>query len=202
MKLKYLLILSVLIFIAAKCSDHRNRIAGIPVSESYNNCEEEYIDYGDMITIGDPGDKFMIRLPYSWDIQENYSDTIYGIIASNRPEAGNDPEKFVLVSVTGYQTSDSLYAYFTKELKTLKKDKSMKVIEAGQMELNEENSYWVKFESDQADYKIINIVQYVKPEMKNEIYLIQSSVYKTENYEKQLCRLKILTNSFELVYDD
>jgi catalase len=155
-----------------------------------------------MITLGDPSDKFMIRLPYSWDIQENYSDTLYGIIASNRYEAGNDPEKFILVSVTGYQTTDSLFAYFKKELKTLKKDKSMKVIEVGQMELNEENTYWVKFESDQSGYKIMNIVQYVKSEEKNEIYLIQSSVYKSDDYQTQLCRLKRLTNSFELVYDN
>lgn len=202
MKIRNLIYLVVLVLIAAKCGDHKNKIEGIPVSDFYNNCEEEYIDYGDMITLGDPSDKFMIRLPYSWDIQENYSDTLYGIIASNRYEAGNDPEKFILVSVTGYQTTDSLFAYFKKELKTLKKDKSMKAIEVGQIELNEENTYWVKFESDQSGYKIMNIVQYVKSEEKNEIYLIQSSVYKSDNCKTQLCRLKRLTNSFELVYDD
>ena len=191
-----------MVLIAAKCSDHKNKIEGIPVSDFYNNCEEEYIDYGDMITLGDPNDKFMIRLPYNWDIQESYSDTLYGIIASNRYEAGNDPEKFLLVTVTGYQTNDSLYGYFIKEIKTLKKDKSMKVIAVGHMEINEEIAYWVKFESDESDFQIMNLVQYVMSESKNEIYLIQSSVYKSDDYDKELCRLKRFTDSFELVKDD
>ncbi len=93
------------------------RIEGIPVSESYNQCSDEYYDFGDMITIGDPGDKFMIRLPYNWDIQETYSDTLYGIIASNALESLNEPQRFQLISVTGYQTKDPLLSYFKNEIK-------------------------------------------------------------------------------------
>jgi len=202
MKIKNLIYLVVLVLIAAKCSDHKNKIEGIPVSDFYNNCDEAYIDYGDMINLGDPSDKFMIRLPYNWDIQESYSDTLYGIIATNRFEAGNDPEKFLLVSVTGYHTNDSLYGYFIKEIKTLKKDKTMIVHEVGQMEINEENAYWVEFETDESDFQIMNLVQYVMSESENEIYLIQSSVYKSDDYNKELCRLKRFTDSFELVEND
>lgn len=202
MNIKNLIYLVVLVLIAAKCTDQKNKIEGIPISDFYNSCEDPYIDYGDMITIGDPSDKFMIRLPYSWDIQESYSDTLYGIIASNHYEAGNDPEKFLLVSVTGYQTTDSLYAYFLKEIKTLKKDKSMTVHELGQIEINEENAWWVKFETIESDFQIMNLVQYVKSEENNEIYLIQTTIYKSEDYKKKLCQLKRFTDSFELVKDD
>lgn len=202
MKFKNLIYLIVFVLIAAKCTDQKNKIEGIPISDSYNNCDEAYIDYGDMITIGDPSDKFMIRLPYSWDIQESYSDTLYGIIASNRFEAGNDPEKFLMVSVTGYQTTDSLDEYFVKEIKTLKKDKSMTVLEVGKLEINEENTRWVKFETEESDFQIMNLVLYVKSESTEEIYLIQSSVYKSEDYDKILCQLKRFTDSFELVKDD
>lgn len=199
MNIKNLIYLIVFVLIAAKCTDQKNKIEGIPVSDIYMNCEEEYIEYGDMITLGDPGDKFMIRFPYSWDIQESYSDTLYGIIATNHFEAANNPEEFLMVSVTGYQTTDSLYQYFIKELKTLKKDKSMKVHAVGQMEINEEKAYWVKFEISESDFPIINLVQYVISERNSEIYLIQTTIYKSEDYDKKLCQLKRFTDSFELV---
>lgn len=202
MNIKNLIYLFVFILIAATCTDQKNKIEGIEISDSYNNCDEDYIEYGDMITIGDPSDKFMIRLPYRWDIQENYSDTLYGIFATNHFEAGNNPENFLMVSVTGYQTNDSLYTYFLKELKTLKKDKTMTVLEVGQMDINEEESYWVKFETDESDFTIINLVQYVKSEINNEMFLIHSTVYKSDDYNNKLCQLKRFTDSFELVEND
>lgn len=200
--MKNLIYLIVFILLAATCTDQKNKIEDIPISDFYSNCDEEYINYGDMITLGDPSDKFMIRLPYKWDIQESYSDTLYGIIATNHFEAANDPEKFLMVSVTGYQTGDSLYQYFLKELKTLKKDKTMKVHTVGQMELNEQNSWWVKFETEESDFQIMNLVQYVKSDKNNEIYIIQSTIFKSDDYDKQLCHLKRFTDSFELVEND
>lgn len=200
--MKNLIYLIVFVLIGATCADQKNKIEGIPISEFYNNCDDDYIEYGDMITIGDPSDKFMIRLPYKWDIQESYSDTLYGIIATNRFEARNNPEEFLMVSVTGYQTSDSLYPYFINELKTLKKDKSMKVHAVGQIEINEENAWWVKFETEESDFQIMNLVQYVKSEINNEIFLIHSTVYKSDDYNNKLCQLKRFTDSFELVEDD
>lgn len=200
--MKNLIYLIVFVLIGATCTDQKNKIEGIPISEFYNNCDDDYLEYGDMITIGDPSDKFMIRLPYKWDIQESYSDTLYGIIGTNRFEARNNPEKFLMVSVTGYQTSDSLYPYFINELKTLKKDKSMKVHAVGQIEINEENAWWVKFETEESDFQIMNLVQYVKSEKNDEIYIIQSTIYKSEDYDKKLCQLKRFTDSFELVEAD
>lgn len=199
MKLKYLLYFISLAFIAATCKDNQNKIEGIPLSDSYNQCSDEYFDFGDMITIGDPGDKFMIRLPYNWDIQETYSDTLYGIIASNTLEVRNDPKKFQLISVTGYQTEDSLLSYFKNELKVLKKDRNMRVLETGQINIEDATSYWVKFESMEAEHSIMSIVKYIKPVKEDEIYLIQSTVYKTENYMDKLCHLKRLVDSFEMV---
>ncbi|MCD4729813.1 MAG: hypothetical protein K8R74_04370 [Bacteroidales bacterium] len=48
----------------------------------------------------------------------------------------------------------------------------------------------------------MNLVQYVLSESESEIYLIQSSVYKSDDYDKILCRLKRFTDSFELVEND
>jgi hypothetical protein len=162
-------------------------------------CAIKEYDFGETITIGDPGDKFMITLPYEWDIQESYSDTLYGMIATNAPLSENNPDAFLLLSVTGYKTTDSLVAYFTKEVATLRKDKTMNVLEAGKMSFENSDSFWVKFETIENGHTIMNVVKYIKSERNNEIYLIQSSLSKTEFFEEKICILKLLVDSFELV---
>ncbi|OQX77505.1 MAG: hypothetical protein B6D61_07070 [Bacteroidetes bacterium 4484_249] len=189
----------IVILLAAKCHYSGETIEGIPVTDSYNICKEDYFDFGKMITIGDPNDKFMISLPYNWAIQENYSDTMYGITASNIWDAGNNPEQLMLLSVTGYQTNDSLVTYFKNEIISLKQDKNIKVKELGEIDLKGHNCYWVKFENDDTGDKLINFVQYVKSYKRNEIYLLHSTVLSTDNYMDKICRLKQLANSFELV---
>jgi hypothetical protein len=199
--LKNTVYILLILLSAIKCGNQGPNIEGVPLSQSYNNCPEIKYDFGDMITIGDPGERFMIRLPYEWDIQETYSDSLYGIIASNGIESENDPEKFMMISVTGYLTGDSLSTYFRQELNTLKRDKNIIVMEAGEIQLYNDNGYWVKFESNENEHRIMNLVQYIKSEQRNEVYLIQSSVKKSENDEEKICILKKLTDSFELVYD-
>jgi CRISPR/Cas system CMR-associated protein Cmr3 (group 5 of RAMP superfamily) len=75
----------------------------------------------------------------------------------------------------------------------------MDVLEAGKMDFNGQDSYWVKFETVENDHTILNVVKYIKSDQKNEIYLIQSSVNKTGNFDENICILKLLADSFELV---
>jgi hypothetical protein len=196
--LKNLLLTVIILAIIAACH-HQPEIAGVTLSEYYNNCPEKEYDFGEMITIGDPSDKFMITLPYEWDIQETYTDTLYGMIATNSPLSEDNPDAFLLLSVTGYKTSDSLLGYFTKEVISLRKDKTMKVLEAGKINFNGDDSYWLKFETIENGHTILNIVKYIKSESNKEIYLIQSSVNKTGNFDEKICILKQLADSFELV---
>ena len=79
------------------------------------------------------------------------------------------------------------------------KDKTMKVLEAGKMNYNDQDSYWLKFETIENGHIILNIVRYIKSEMNKEVYLIQSSVNKTGNFDEKICILKQLADSFELV---
>lgn len=196
--INYLIYLSFIFVICPGCVQQNNAIREIPITTFYNNCDE-IIDFGEMITIGDPSDKFMISLPYSWDIQESYSDTLFGIFASNIFKAGNDPKKLQSISVTGYSTNDSLKVYVEKELTSLKKDTSISVNEMGKTTINDRNGYWVLFENNFEEGDIVNLVVFIKREKSNEIYLIQTSVYKTENFRERICRLKQLINTFEIV---
>lgn len=184
-------------------SCHRGpELAGVPQTDYYNRCPDQDYDFGETITIGDPNDKFMITLPYDWEIQETYNDTLYGMIADNSTIIGDDPLNFVMISVLGYQTSDSLSGYFSKEVADLKRDKTMKVLEAGKVDFYGRDAYWLKFETIQDDHTILNVVKYIKSSTRNEIYLIQSSVNKTGDFDEKICILKKLSDSFELVGEE
>jgi len=188
-----------ILLISAKCVNHE-KLEGVRLSTSYNDCGDEYHDFGEIITIGDPNDRFMISLPYEWEIQETYTDTLYGMIATNRYEAMGKPEDFVLVSVTGYQTTDSLAQYFRKEVKALRKDRNMKMLEAGRITIKDQPGLWIKFKSKELESEVMNLVVYMKnPYRKDEIFLLQSSVYYSDNYMDNLCYLKQLITSFEIV---
>jgi hypothetical protein len=191
----------ILLILLVSCQN-RPELAGVPITDYYNRCPEKDYDFGETITIGDPNDKFMITLPYEWEIQETYSDTLYGMIADNSTIIGEDPLNFVMISVMGYQTQDSLFEYFRKEVADLKKDKTMKVLEAGKVDFNGTDSYWLKFETTEQEHTILNVVKYIKSATRNEIYLIQSSVNKTGNYDEKICILKKLADSFELVGEE
>jgi hypothetical protein len=189
--------LNLILLAFTSCSFNKNKIEGVRLTKFYNDCQENGFDFGELITIGDPNDKFMISLPYDWDIQETFSDTLYGMIATNTLEAEENHNVFMFLSVTGYTTNDSLYQYFIKELKSLKKDKNMHLLESGDIEMDGNQSYWVKFGSTESENKFINLVLYVKSKLKNEIYLIHSCVTENEDADSRLCALKKLAVSFE-----
>jgi hypothetical protein len=142
----------------------------------------------------------MISLPYEWEVQDSYSDTLYAMIVTNHYESKGNPEEFILLMVSVYQTTDSLSQYFRKEVKALRKDRNMKIQEAGRITLEEQPGLWIKFLSKEAESEVMNLVVYIKnPYRKDEIFLIQSSVYHSDKYMNKLCHLKQLVNSFEIV---
>ncbi len=195
--MKRLLFFTIIVITVSGCHS-RKTFEGIPVSESYNNCSDDS-DFGDLITIGDPGNKFMITMPYSWDIQEVYSDTIYGIFGTNALDIDNDNSKLMSLSVSGYKTTDSLETYFRNEIKSMKKSAVFNLLETGIIEVNDQKSYWLAFEMKEDDVFIVSNVVYIKKPDVNEIYLLQTLVYKSGDWEKRICSLKTLVEAFEFV---
>ena len=191
-----LLFYGIFAVITLNSCNFNKTIEGIPVSESYNNCSDDS-DFGDLITIGDPGNKFMITMPYSWDIQEVYSDTIYGIFGTNALDIDNDNSNLMSLSVSGYKTTDSLETYFRNEIKSMKKSAVFNLLETGIIEVNDQKSYWLAFEMKEEDVFIVSNVVYIKKPDANEIYLLQTLVYKSGDYEKRICALKGLVETFE-----
>ena len=186
------------ILLLQQCNSSVNKINGIRVSEFYNDCNADETDFGDLITIGDPDNRFMITLPYKWDIREYYTDTLYGIYASNSLDVINHPEMFYGLSITGYNTELDLQEYYLNELSQLKSDIKIKVLETGTYIINNHEYPWILFNLD-SDIEMTNHVVYIKDDISESIYILQSSVYKGKEYKEKLCQLKQFVSSFELV---
>jgi hypothetical protein len=195
----YTLLLSVLILlVAARCSHNSNSIKGVKITTYYDSCETADVYFGDQITIGDPNDRFMISLPYSWDIRETYTDTIYGMFAANFLSIPIAIKERLALMVTGYETEMSGEVYFLNELKTLKKDDAVALMETGMVVINERKCHWIMFQNA-GEHKVFHLVVYVKNEKNNDIYILQSMTYDTDNYKDKLCNLKRLIKSFEIL---
>ncbi len=191
-----LLFFGILAVIILNGCNFNKTIEGIPVSDSYNQCSDDS-DFGDLTTIGDPGNKFMITFPYSWDIQEVYSDTIYGIFGSNAYDIGNDNSKLLSLSVSGYKSEDSLAIYFRNEIRSMKKSSEFRLLETGNITIDYQPGFWLSFELEEGEKVIYSIIVYLKRPDTDEIFLLQTLTYKSGDWEKRICSLKTLVETFE-----
>jgi hypothetical protein len=193
--MKRLLFFTIIVITVSGCQSGKT-FEGIPVSDSYNQCSDNS-DFGELTTIGDPGNKFMITMPYSWDIQEVYSDTIYGIFGSNAYDIGNDNSKLLSLSVSGYKSEDSLATYFRNEIKSMKKSSEFRLLETGNITIDYQPGFWLSFELEEGEKVIYSIIVYLKRPDADEIFLLQTLTYKSGDWEKRICSLKAFVETFE-----
>jgi len=194
-KLLLALLIPVFMLSGFRCTNNRV-LESIPTGDFVDSCATGYHDFGEMVTVGDPQSKFMIRLPYSWDIRESYNDSLYGVFGSNFLSIPIPIDERLAVSVTGYSSEKTTEAYFRDELIALVKDDNARVIERGNTLVGSNSAPWVLFELKGGLY---TMVFYVKDPGKDDIYLIQTLSYDTVNYKVKMCQLKQLVNSFELL---
>jgi len=189
-------IVPVLIISGFQCSDNSSLFENIPDSEFIENCPDEYYEFGETVNIGDPNDRFMIALPYSWDIRESYTDSVYGIFSSNFLSIPQKTEDQMALSVSGYTSEKELQDYFKGELIELVKEDKIIVKEKGNAMLAGKMYPWVHFEMTDGSH---NMVYYINNTETNDYYLVQTATYDTVNYRTKFCYLKQLVNSFEIV---
>jgi len=190
-----LLALSFLVIAFYSC----NTIEGVKTTNYYDTCKAFNTDFGDLSTYQDPNRLFTIRLPYDWDVRESYSDTLYGIFAANLNESNSDITTLESFSAIGYSTIESLESYATKEIRNLKEDKGTKVKEAGKTIINGNNAIWILFKSEDQKTKKGNLVVYIKGVGNSQIFILQTSVYSSDNSKERLCNLKQLLNTFKIL---
>ncbi len=190
------ILLALVLLTGFQCSNESKLLETIPESSYINSCPDVVYPFGEMVSVGDPNDKFMIRLPYSWDIRESYGDSLYGVFASNFLSIPKPREDQMSLSVSGYSTTKEIEQYYHDEMIELIKDEQAMVIERGMTMLDGKKNPWVLFALQGGIY---NMVYYVKDQSSNDIFLVQSVSYDTVNYKSKMCYLKQLVNSFELV---
>ena len=195
-KRKLLFLVLLLATLNYSCKD---TIEGIKVTNHYDNCTAFNTDLSDLATHKDPNNLFSIRFPYSWDVRESYSDTLYGIFAANMQESSSDIENLQSISTIVYQTNDSLNIYAKNELRGLKNEKGINVKEAGKTKINGNNIIWVLFKSKGELASKANLVIYVNKPSSGIVFILQASVYSSDNYKERLCNLKQLLNTFKLL---
>lgn len=186
----------LIVLITYSCKD---TIDGIKVTHYYDNCSAFNTDLANLATYKDPNNLFSIRFPYSWDVRESYSDTLYGIFAANMKESSSDIENLQSISAIGYQTKDSLDIYAKNEIRGLKNEKGINVKEAGKTKINGNRVIWVLFKSKGELASKGNLVIYVKKPSSHIVFILQASVYSSDNYKEKLCNLKQLLNTFKLL---
>lgn len=195
-KINLTLLLLVLVLTAFRCSNDSKLLESIPESSYIDNCPDVLYEFGDRVSVGDPNNKFLISLPYSWDIRESYGDSLYGVFASNFLSVPKVLEDRMSLSVTGYTTDLELDQYVHDELLGLVKDESTRILERGNSMFAGQQNPWVLFKMAPGIY---NMVYYVKLPEQQDIFLIQTASYDTVNYRSVMCNLKQLINSFEVV---
>gem|GEM_PF-2564521 len=202
--MKHLPAILIIILLGALqgCHDRAEHIRGYRLSSFFDDCIADSAGFGEMITLGDPGERFLVRVPYAWDVQEIYEDTLYGIMAGNILESREDIRIMESLSVTAYSSASSLDEYFQDEIKTLKKERATRIVELGRTVISGRDARWIMFGSGGKEQSFMNLVAYVRNEKENEIYLLQSTVHRSGNYRGKLCRLKKLIASFEVTGDE
>lgn len=195
-KMTLLLCLLTVMLTAFQCSNDSKLLENIPHGNFIDNCPDQLYEFGERVSVGDPNNKFMISLPYNWDIRESYGDSLYGVFASNFLSVPLAKEERMSLSVTGYTTDKQLDQYVHDELVGLVKDENTRVIERGNSMFAGQQNPWVLFAMKPGIY---NMVYYFMPPGQKDVYLIQSVSYDTVRYRSAMCNLKQLINSFEAV---
>lgn len=196
------LILFLMLPLLVLFSSCNKTIEGVKLTNYYDACTISNIDFGEMATYKDPSNLFSIRFPYSWDIRESYSDTLYGLFGANLKESSADIKKLISISAIAYQSTDSIMEYAKSEIRGLKSEKGIAIKEAGKTEINGQESIWVLFKSDEELATKVNLVVYIKKPGSNSIFILQASIYSSDNYKKKLCNLKQILNTFKINSND
>lgn len=195
-KFKLAILLPFLLFTGFQCTNNSKLLEQVPSGDFVDSCPDVMYEFGEMVSVGDPSAKFLIRLPYSWDIRESYSDSLYGVFSSNFLSIPKPMAEQMAVSVSGYESDKTTEQYFRDEVIELVKASDTRVMERGTTMISGLNCPWVLFEMTDGIY---SMVYYVKNPERNDIYLIQTVSYDTVNYKVKMCYLKQLVNSFEVI---
>lgn len=189
------LALAAVLLTASKCNRNSNVLNEVPETEFIDNCPDMLYDFGETVSVGDPDGRFNIQLPHRWDIRESYSDSVYGVFASNYLSVPKPMEDQMAISAFGYNIDDAFEDYVLDEMIALAEDENIQVLERGTSMFSGQSNPWVLFVLENTSF---NMVYYIGNPEKSEVFIVQALSNDTVNYKVKHCYLKQLINSFLL----
>ncbi|GAB4324849.1 MAG: hypothetical protein Kow00127_17560 [Bacteroidales bacterium] len=192
-QLTYFVFIAALILSAARC----NRLPDdFEANSSFADSCSSDAWFGEMITISDPNESFMISLPYTWDQRESFNDSSYSVFAANFLSIPKKQEEKMAILVSGFNSEMTEEKYAEQEIRALGKEPSIRLLKSGKLTGSDGQRHpWVMFRAsgNETGYHLVN---YRKHPTRPEVYFIQLISYDTVNYEDKICRLMVLMNSF------
>ncbi len=191
------IIVIALTIIINACNIKQDNINGLKLTEDFCECSIENL-YPDRKLFIDCDHKFSIELPKDWMFIENLIDTVKGVVAS---DTTINFYKNGIVGICEYHTHfTSLLDYFTAEVKNHDSDNEYNIVEIGKININGLESFWTLYEAVNDEFgNHKSIIYYVQRNKSDTFYLLETTIYESENYKEKFCQLRSIIETFKII---
>ncbi len=186
----------ILILITTGCITTREgKIEGFVLNEGrFENCIEKmanpnFFYYQDTI------EKFKIKLHRDWWLEKSETENNYGFTTVDSSLNQNET-RLIAVSVIP-RIKTNLKEYVFSEIKSLNLDSTMLIQRIGKHQIDSLDSYWLNYKANDT-LKINGILNYLKDNESDRIFIIHSIVIGDNEIDKRLCHLQNLTMTFRV----
>lgn len=189
----YVIILAIF-FLILSCSGEKSSINGLKLQDEF--CDTLIHDrFPNKKTFTDKYSRFSIDFPETWHPYEDIIDTVHGVVAG---DSSIDFAKLGVIGVTEFVNDfNSLWEYFKADISEMTKDTNFRIYEIGKSKIDTLNAYWVFYKAPEdsfGDHR--SIIYYIRRELTDTFYLLETAIYDSKNYRERLCNLKPILETF------
>lgn len=192
------LLFPLLIFVLFTACIKGGQINGHQVQGEFNKCDS-FVD--SLLSHSQyyyhQGGKVAIKIPANWDIQENDSDSLWGIFAMDTIAFDKSYKNFSSIMVAKHEPTGDLKVGFETYLKAMETEVGYHVREIGTCKVGNNPAYWMLADSFEEEFTFGNFCYYLETKNGN-IYILQATVYLTDDYIQRLCNLIPILETFNV----
>jgi hypothetical protein len=192
-KIKSILIIKLALLLQVSCN---NTFEGYKLEGNFvKNFHDDRLA---SVKYTEPSNMFSINIPYNWDIQEDFTDSIFGVLFMDTLNIADSYENFKSIAITKYTQNKNLEISFKKEISLLKNDANEIILRIGKEKIKTNQSYWMFTNSKFQDDAFYNLTYFLQGGNTQELFLLQATVYATEDYPSVLNELHKYLKTFDL----
>jgi hypothetical protein len=174
-----------------------NNIEGFQISKDFDDIGSLSVDTS-YFKYSPPENIFSINIPKNWEVQEDFTDTLYGVFFMDTASFYIAIENFQSLTITKHPLNGNLKRTFKKELELIKQYKNDEIIKIGKTKINGTSSFWMLTESKNQDNYFYNLNYFINKKGDQHVFLIQISVYKTDNYISRISNILPSVHTFKV----